>query len=116
MANSAFILVGGLIGAAGVALSAASAHLGGGNVGTVASFALAHAPVFLSVGLLGRNRVMNTGSVVLLVGLLLFSADLLMRQFHGTRLFPMSAPLGGTAMIAGWLTLAASAFWTKKSG
>lgn len=114
MTNRFFIFAGGITGAAGVALSAAAAHMGGGNVGTVASFALGHAPVFLAVGLLGRNKVLQLGSVVLLLGLLLFSADLLARQFAGARLFPMSAPFGGTAMIAGWLIIAASAFWVKK--
>ncbi|RUZ84373.1 hypothetical protein EN942_17540, partial [Mesorhizobium sp. M7A.F.Ca.CA.001.14.1.1] len=43
--NSSRILVlaGGFCGAAGVALSAAAAHLGGAFVGTAASFLLMHA-------------------------------------------------------------------------
>ncbi|MCV3209939.1 DUF423 domain-containing protein [Mesorhizobium sp. YC-39] len=103
------VLAGGLCGAAGVALSAAAAHLGGTFVGTAASFLMMHAPVFLAVGLLGANRILRTGSLVLLVGLVLFCGDLLARDFIGSRLFPMSAPIGGTLLIGGWLVLAASA-------
>ncbi|MER8382066.1 DUF423 domain-containing protein [Mesorhizobium sp. M1399] len=103
------IFAGALCGATGVALSAASAHLGGAFVGTAASFLLMHAPVFLAVGLLGGNTVLRSGSLILLVGLLLFSGDLLARDFLGSRLFPMSAPIGGTLLIGGWLVMAASA-------
>ena len=107
------ILAGGLCGAAGVALSAAAAHLGGAFVGTAASFLLMHAPVFLAVGLAGANRILRIGSLVLLVGLVLFCADLLARDFVGSRLFPMSAPIGGTLLIAGWLVIAGSALWRR---
>jgi len=103
------VLAGGLCGAAGVALSAAAAHLGGAFVGTAASFLLMHAPVFLAVGLAGVNRILRIGSLVLLVGLVLFCGDLLARDFVGSRLFPMSAPIGGSLLIAGWLAIAASA-------
>ncbi|MER8443103.1 DUF423 domain-containing protein [Mesorhizobium sp. M1066] len=103
------VLAGGLCGAAGVALSAAAAHLGGAFVGTAASFLIMHAPVFLAAGLLGANRILRIGSLILLVGLLLFCGDLLARDFIGSRLFPLSAPIGGTLLIAGWLAIAASA-------
>ncbi|MEO5755421.1 MAG: DUF423 domain-containing protein [Mesorhizobium sp.] len=103
------VFAGGLCGAAGVALSAAAAHLGGAFVSTAASFLLMHAPVFLAVGLLGRNRFLGLSSFVLLFGLVLFCGDLLARDFLGSRLFPMSAPIGGTLLIAGWLLIAASA-------
>lgn len=107
--HTVFILAGGVAGAAGVALSAVAAHAGGGNVGTAASFLLAHAPALLAIGLLGGNRVLSAGGAVLLAGLAMFCGDLLMRHYAGTRLFPMSAPIGGTAMIAGWLVIAGSA-------
>ncbi|MER8574834.1 DUF423 domain-containing protein [Mesorhizobium sp. M1338] len=109
------VLAGGLCGAAGVALSAAAAHLGGAFVGTAASFLLMHAPVFLAAGLLGANRILRTGSLVLLVGVLLFCGDLLARDFLGSRLFPLSAPIGGTLLIAGWLAIAASALVRARS-
>src|SRR5436309_13364089 len=105
--NSSRILVlaGGLCGAAGVALSAAAAHRGGAFTGTAASFLLMHAPVFLAIGLIGGNRCLRIASLALLAGLLLFSGDLLARDFLGSRLFPMSAPIGGALLIAGWLAI-----------
>jgi len=108
------VLAGGLVGAAGVALSAAAAHHGGAFTGTAASFLLMHAPVLLAVGLAGGNRCLRIASLVLLAGLLLFSGDLLARDFLGSRLFPMSAPIGGTLLIAGWLAIAASAAWRTR--
>jgi uncharacterized membrane protein YgdD (TMEM256/DUF423 family) len=111
-----FILAGGLLGAAGVALSAVAAHAGGGNVGTAAGFLLAHAPVLLAIGLHGRGRLLDAGGTVLLAGVLLFCGDLLMRHYTGGRLFPMAAPIGGTATILGWLIVAASAFTLRKGG
>ncbi|TIS47624.1 DUF423 domain-containing protein [Mesorhizobium sp.] len=109
------VLAGGLVGAAGVALSAAAAHRGGAFTGTAASFLLMHAPVFLAIGLIGGNRCLRIACLALLVGLLLFSGDLLARDFLGSRLFPMSAPFGGTLLIAGWLAIAVSALLRPRS-
>lgn len=110
-ARSGRILVfaGSLCGAAGVALSAAAAHRGGAFTGTAASFLLMHAPVFLAIGLIGGNRLLRIGAFILLVGLIVFSGDLLARDFLASRLFPMAAPVGGSLLLAGWLTLAGSA-------
>jgi uncharacterized membrane protein YgdD (TMEM256/DUF423 family) len=118
------VFAGGLCGAAGVALSAAAAHRGGAFTGTAASFLLMHAPVFLAVGLIGGNRVLRAGAFMLLAvragafmllaGLIVFSGDLLARDFLASRLFPMAAPVGGTLLLAGWLALAASALLRPK--
>lgn len=106
-------LAGGLCGAVGVALSAVAAHRGGAFIGTAASFLLMHAPVFLLAGLIGGNRLLRVGSLALLAGLVVFSGDLLARDFLETRLFPMAAPVGGTLLIVGWLTISASALMRK---
>lgn len=110
-AGGARILVaaGGLCGALGVALSAMAAHRGGAFTGTAASFLLMHAPVFLAIGLAGGNRILRAGGLVLLVGLVVFSGDLLARDLLGSRLFPLAAPAGGTLLMVGWLAIAASA-------
>ncbi|TPI41194.1 DUF423 domain-containing protein [Mesorhizobium sp. B3-1-9] len=108
------VLAAGLVGAAGVALSAAAAHRGGAFTGTAANFLLMHAPVFLAIGLGGGNRCLRIASLVLLAGLLLFCGDLLARDFLGSRLFPMSAPIGGTLLIAGWVAIAVSALWRPR--
>ena len=88
---------------------------GGAFTGTVASFLLMHAPALLAIGLLGGNRVLQIGGLILLVGVVLFSGDLAARDFLGTRLFPLAAPTGGTVLIVGWLAVAVSAFVGRKS-
>jgi uncharacterized membrane protein YgdD (TMEM256/DUF423 family) len=107
--NRILVFAAGLCGAAGVVLSAAASHRGGAFIGTAASFLLMHAPVFLAVGLFDANRILRTASYILLVGLVLFSGDLLARDFVGSRLFPFAAPVGGTLLIAGWLAIVLSA-------
>jgi uncharacterized membrane protein YgdD (TMEM256/DUF423 family) len=108
------VLAAGLVGGAGVALSAAAAHRGGAFTGTAANFLLMHAPVFLAIGLAGGSRCLMIASLVLLAGLLLFCGDLLARDFLASRLFPMSAPIGGTLLIAGWVAIAVSALWRPR--
>jgi len=107
--------VGGLCGAAGVALSAMAAHRGGTFTGTAASFLLFHAPALLAIGLVGRSRWLRVGGVVLAVGLAAFCGDLLSRDLLDHRLFPFAAPIGGTLLIAGWLVVALSALIRPKA-
>ncbi|HTV69338.1 MAG TPA: DUF423 domain-containing protein [Rhizobiaceae bacterium] len=108
------VVIGGLCGAAGVALSAAAAHGSNPLLGTAASMLLVHAPAFLAIGLLRGDRILRWGFWLLLAGLSLFSCDLAMRVYAGTRLFPMAAPAGGTLLIAGWLVVTASALWIRR--
>jgi uncharacterized membrane protein YgdD (TMEM256/DUF423 family) len=110
-----FIFAGGLAGAAGVALSAAAAHGGGHDIGIAAPFLLMHATALLAIGLFGRGRFLAAGGAILLAGLVIFCGDLVMRDLTGHRLFAMAAPAGGTMMILGWLTIAASAFVKQES-
>ncbi len=110
------LLAAGLLGASGVAFSAAAAHQGAANVATAASFLLMHAPTFLALSHMGGNRLTGIGSWVLLLGLVMFCGDLLARAYLGTRLFPMVAPAGGVLMIGGWLAIAASALVRHESG
>jgi uncharacterized membrane protein YgdD (TMEM256/DUF423 family) len=110
-----FVLAAGLCGAAGVGLSAAAAHAGGAFTGTAASFLLAHAPALLAIGLIGGSRWLRIAGFILLIGVVLFSGDLVARDFLGTRLFPFAAPTGGTLLIAGWLVTAASALFRRRS-
>ncbi|GAA2827577.1 uncharacterized membrane protein YgdD (TMEM256/DUF423 family) [Aminobacter aminovorans] len=102
-----------LCGAAGVALSAAASHGGSTNVATAANFLLFHAPVLIALSLVAA-RILHIGAAVLLLSVLLFSGDLLARDYLGQRLFPFAAPLGGTGMILGWLTLAVGGLLARK--
>jgi uncharacterized membrane protein YgdD (TMEM256/DUF423 family) len=116
VADRILIAAAGLCGAAGVALSAAAAHLGGTHLGTAASFLLVHAPVLLAIGLFGRSRTLLLAGFVLLVGVVLFCADLTSLDLLGQRPFPYAAPIGGTLTIIGWLIAAASALSRPTGG
>jgi uncharacterized membrane protein YgdD (TMEM256/DUF423 family) len=111
-----FLAVAGLLGATGVATAAAASHLGDTNLGIAANFLLFHAPALLGLGLVPRARLVTMAGYVLLAGLAVFCGDLVMRRFADTPLFPMAAPVGGTALILGWLLITASALLTRRTG
>ena len=93
-----------------IAAAALGAHAGGTELVTTAStIQLAHAVAGLAAPLAVRTRLGEVSGWVLLAGALLFSADLYLRGFGIAALGPI-APLGGMAMIAGWLILAVAAF------
>jgi len=114
LAGRLLIAAAGLSGALGVGLSAAAAHITGGNLTTAAQFLLFHAP-----GLLALSALIATGSVhptlaqvagyVLILGLALFCGDLSRRAFAGVALFPRAAPVGGILLMLGWILVAVSA-------
>jgi uncharacterized membrane protein YgdD (TMEM256/DUF423 family) len=109
-----FLTFSGLFGFSGVALAAAAAH-GGGDAHLIASasaMCLAHAPALLALAI-GAERLKTAGIAGLLIGIgtLLFSGDLLMVRYAGLGLFPMAAPTGGFAMMFGWLAVAIGAFF-----
>lgn len=106
--SPAMIFLAGLLGAAGIAAAAASSHASDGpRFASLALIALTQAPVLLALGLYaGPGIVIRTGGLIIAAGALLFCLDLAGRHFMGSGLFPMSAPLGGMAMIAGWLVVA----------
>ncbi|EBW2250071.1 DUF423 domain-containing protein [Escherichia coli] len=106
------IVIGALLGACGVGLSASAAHAGGAFTQTIANMLLFHAPLFVAFGLAGAERTgryLPIAAGVLLAGLLLFSLDLYVRDLGADRLFPMAAPVGGGAMLIGWLAIAVTA-------
>lgn len=105
-----FAGLGGLFGALGIAAFAAAAHSGSGHMATIAPILFIHAPSFLALSLLARtSKAAYAGGFVLVLGLFFFIGDLLSRDFAGDRLFAFAAPLGGSLLILGWLTVGASA-------
>lgn len=108
------LALAGLFGALGVAAAAAGNHAADANLTTAAYFLLFHAPALIGLSLLRANRVAATAALVLAVGVILFAGDLVMRSRAGTALFPFAAPIGGGAMILGWLTVSIAAFWQPK--
>ncbi|MGH6864254.1 MAG: DUF423 domain-containing protein, partial [Methylocella sp.] len=79
-----------------------------------ANFLILHAAATLAVcGLavaVPQRGVWFLGAAGLfLSGSLLFGGDLSARALAGTRLFPMAAPLGGTLLFLGWVSVTLAA-------
>ncbi|WP_354051174.1 DUF423 domain-containing protein [Bradyrhizobium sp. LB12.1] len=116
------LLIGlaGLMGAAGVALAAASAH--GGDASRLASASamlLFHATAILAgVALLAHrllhDRIGLIAAFGFVLGAALFAGDLTLRQYAGHSLFPYAAPTGGTVMISSWLVVTLAAVVVKR--
>lgn len=98
-----------LAGLLGVALSAAAAHIPGAeSLKTAAQFLLFHAPAILVLIGFGATGSMRPGPAraaagLLVLGLVLFCGDLSVRTWLQRPLFPMAAPIGGFALMGGWL-------------
>ena len=108
------VVLASLSGLLGVGLSAAAAHVTGGNLTTAAQFLLFHAPALLAlVALITVGAVSpmvgQVAGYVLVLGLALFCGDLSRRAFSGVALFPRAAPTGGIVLMAGWLLVGISA-------
>lgn len=116
------LLIGlaGLMGAAGVALAAASAHgADAGRLASASTMLLFHATAILAaVALLSRGLLHGGMGLVaafgFVIGTTLFAGDLTLRQYAGHSLFPMAAPTGGTMMIASWLAVTLAEVMAKK--
>jgi uncharacterized membrane protein YgdD (TMEM256/DUF423 family) len=111
----ALVLAGALFGLFGIGLSALAAHRpGAAGLDTAARFLLAHGPVLLAAaalvgtGLVHRALGLAASGTVAL-GTALFAGDLTARALLEAPLAPMAAPVGGIAMMGGWLALGASA-------
>ncbi len=115
LAARVLIALASLSGLLGVGLSAAAAHVTGGNLTTAAQFLLFHAPAQLALEALiavGAVSPMlgQIAGYVLVLGLALFCGDLSRRAFSGVALFPRAAPAGGIVLMIGWLLVGISAF------
>jgi len=114
------IAAAGLMGASGVILAATAAHAGDASLLLPASTML----LFHACAVLGAVALAERGVIARRIGLIatagfvlaaaLFSGDLVMRQFTGSRLFPLAAPTGGTLLILSWLVLSLSALWPRR--
>jgi uncharacterized membrane protein YgdD (TMEM256/DUF423 family) len=115
------LALAGLMGACGVALTAASAH---GRPGTGLDSAgyllLLHAAAVVATTAAVRSGLlMRPLALITLCGFVLgaglFAADVAARVYLGHRLFPMAAPSGGTILILSWLALTAAALAAMRS-
>jgi uncharacterized membrane protein YgdD (TMEM256/DUF423 family) len=115
MAMPILIALAGLMGASGIVLAAAGAHVApGSRLDSAAYMLLFHAASVLGGAALVQQGVLwRPLAIVVLaawvLGAVLFSGDIALRAFTGHRLFPFAAPSGGFILIAAWLALAAAA-------
>ena len=109
------LLLAGLLGAAGVALSALAAHGADQRLlGAAAAACMAQAPALLALAIgWEKVRMAPVAATLIGVGCVLFAGDLVVRTRVGQGLFPMSAPTGGFMMISGWIALAVGAFFRR---
>jgi len=115
MTITILIAMAGLMGAAGVILAAAGAHVApGSGLDSAAYMLLFHAAAVLGgAALLQQGVLWRPLAVVVLaawvLGAALFSGDIALRAFTGHRLFAFAAPTGGMILIAAWFGLAGAA-------
>lgn len=115
--NKGLVAAAGIAGAAGIALAAAGAHVAGAErLATAGNIAMAQAPALLTLGLLGRfgGRFLAILGWVIAAGLLAFAGSLAFHDLTGNPSLAFIAPIGGTAMILGWLGLIVAALLAKR--
>ncbi len=120
LATRALIVLAALSGVLGVGLSAAAAHITGGNLTTAAQFLLFHAPALLAIAALTTTGAIHPllgpiAGYVLILGLILFCGDLSRRAFAEAPLFPRAAPTGGILLMIGWIIVAVAALVPARS-
>jgi uncharacterized membrane protein YgdD (TMEM256/DUF423 family) len=115
MAITILIALAGLMGAAGIVLAAAGAHVApGAGLDNAASMLLFHAAAVIGgAALVQQGALWRPLALAVLaawvLGAILFSGDIALRAFTAHRLFPFAAPSGGFILIAAWLGLAGAA-------
>lgn len=115
------LFLAALMGLSGVALLAAAAHVTGTtNVQTAGQMLMFHAPLVFGAtaarkaGFLA-DLLARIALSLIIAGVALFAADLSRRGFYSEALFPRAVPIGGFAMLGGWLLLALSALFAKRA-
>ena len=114
------VILAAIMGADGVVLAAASAHLAdAARLGAASSMLLFHATAVLGALVLSDRGTVNArvglfAAFGFVTGAGLFAGDLTLRQFAGHSLFPLAPPTGGTLLILSWLLLAIAAAWPRK--
>lgn len=116
------VVLAGLMGTAGVALAAASAHQpDASRLASASSMLLFHASAVIGAALLTGHGIARRGfgltaTFGFVAGAALFASDLVLRQYAGHGLFTMAAPTGGTLLILSWLVLAIAAILPRRAG
>ncbi|MCA6105093.1 DUF423 domain-containing protein [Bradyrhizobium australafricanum] len=122
MSGASRLLIGlaAIMGACGVVLAAAAAHLPDATrLAAASSMLLFHAPAVVATIAVADRAIIHAKLAVMaaagfVIAASLFAGDLVLRQYAGHGLFPMAAPTGGTLLILSWLALAVAAVWPKR--
>ncbi len=115
-----FLIAGALFGATGVLLGAFGAHGLKARLtpealsswDTAVTYQLIHALALLFAGLLAKSTAdlaISVAGTSWIVGILLFSGSIYVLAIGGPRFFGPITPLGGLALIIGWLALLVAA-------
>lgn len=114
------LVFAGILGFLGVLLGAVGAHVLKDELSakdlaifeTAARYQIFHAIALLAVS--GREgRFFRIASVLWITGIFIFSGSLYLIVFTQVRSFGALAPVGGLSLMAGWLSVAAAAFWHR---
>lgn len=120
-----WLIVSGICGASGAAMGAAVAHLlrdeaplRAALLSTAQQYHLWHALALGLVALAGwrePRRSLTLAGWCFLLGILLFSGGLYLQALTGRSIGPL-VPVGGTALILGWLLLAFAGWRSLRPG
>ena len=83
---------------------------------TAARFQMYHALALLATGLLSmrwQTRALTIAAALFTLGTVLFSGSLYILALTGIGIFGAIAPIGGISLMAGWASLAFTAFRAK---
>ena len=122
--NRLLIVFACLAGAISVLVAAYSAHIPGLEESSVRSVNSAiqmlqfHALALLVVGCIFKNADASWFSIgsglFFIVGILLFSANIILHQLASVSAFRSLIPFGGMAFVLGWVALAIAGFLPRK--
>jgi uncharacterized membrane protein YgdD (TMEM256/DUF423 family) len=112
-----WLILAGLMGAEAVIAGAMSAHMdlpphAKELIDKAMTYEMWHALALVNVAILSKQqtRPIQFAGFFFLLGTILFCGTLYMQGFWDMKLFPMSAPIGGSCFILGWLCLAWAGF------
>ncbi|SCA55464.1 Membrane protein [Candidatus Terasakiella magnetica] len=112
-----WLILAGLMGAQTVIAGAISAHADLDSASIIlidkaVQYEIWHALALVGIAILAKekSRIITIAGCCFTAGVALFCGTLYMKGFWEMSLFPMSAPIGGTSFILGWLCLALYGF------
>ena len=121
MSGRILLIAGAVLGALAVMSGAFGAHAlksvlderATGWYDTAVTYHARHALAVVACGILmlavGSNGWLQSAGVALIIGIVVFSGSLYLMAFTGVTTLGMITPIGGLALIIGWLTLAIGA-------